>query len=366
MDVFERVREINWGAGLPEERITASRARLLTGIDEGRSAERKRIARRPMIVIAGAVAGAAAVTAGVVVVSQMTAPPPHVEAIPRDTVRPTPQISPVPQPTATSGTSVTEPFPGTTPRSGQYLRIVMTDERLMYRGSATSIYQWSYRPEGDQPAMAAVVRDRQELYVPGDRDGEWRSFYGPSSERIWAYPDDQDSHRLWDDVLPYRSEVYDSSYSGGFGDGAAPIRGSDGWYAQYPEDPGLLIQNLRDKFVSQGVDSERADELVVNEIIDELIANYAPARTRETFVEALELSGHAEKTVTNGGVATYRLHQADVGYPRTITISIDSATGWATEFTSRVDRGGASGDIAPGDLPDIRKTFAVSIVDDAP
>ncbi|MFJ6531007.1 hypothetical protein [Microbacterium sp. NPDC091662] len=366
MDVFERVREVNRGAGLTEERITAARARLLIGIDEGRSAERKRITRRPMFVIAGAVAGVAAATAGVVVVNQLTAPNPRVEAVRPETVRPTPQTSPTPQAAPTSGASVTEPFPGTTPEAGQYLKIVTTDDRLLYLDPATSIYQWWFRPEEHQPTTAAVLRERHELYVPGDRTGEWISQFGPSNEKTWLYPESQDSLRLWNNVAPYRAEIYESSYVGGFGDGEMPIPGSAQWYAQYPDDPGQLIQFFRDKFASGAAEPERAEELMLNALSEELMANYAPAQTRKTLLQALELTGRAEKISVSAGVIIYRIHYSVMSIPTTTTISIDAETGWVTEFTSRVDRGGNEDGIVPANIPDIRKTFTVSIVDSLP
>ncbi|WP_156172668.1 hypothetical protein [Microbacterium sp. Ag1] len=52
---------------------------------------------------------------------------------------------------------------------------------------------------------------------------------------------------------------------------------------------------------------------------------------------------------------------------RTDTVSINTATGWATEYTLRSDRiDTGQGDMVPPTVPDIRMTYSVSIVDSAP
>ncbi|MGH3690664.1 MAG: hypothetical protein ACRDT7_10950, partial [Microbacterium sp.] len=243
MDVFERMREVNRGAGLNEERITAARARLLLGIDEGRTAQRKRITRRPMFVVAGAVAGVAAATAGVVALSQLNAPSPQVEAIPTASASPRPQITPTPDPIATSGPVVTEPYPGTTPQAGQYLRITATEDRLMYMGASEIVYEWSPWADPYPPISAVLTRSVTDLYVPQDRTGDWILREGPRNERLQYFSDvGPGDHSAWDTLFPYLPGIAESRSTGGHlvggGDG---VHGGIDSYAAHPSDPQALL-----------------------------------------------------------------------------------------------------------------------------
>jgi hypothetical protein len=69
----------------------------------------------------------------------------------------------------------------------------------------------------------------------------------------------------------------------------------------------------------------------------------------------------------DGTVVTYRLRVTAIDSPQTQWISIDTATGWVTQLSIRFDRtDDAAGDMVPTDVPDIRKTFTVAIVDALP
>lgn len=370
MDVFERVREVNRGAGLNEERITSARARLLTGIDASASAERKRITRRPMLVIAGAVAGVAAVTTGVVVVSQLNAPTPQVEAIPTATASPRPQSTPTPEPSASSGPVVAAPYPGTTPQAGQYLRIVTTVDQLLYRGPYASTFAWPHNPEPFPPISAALLRDSSQLYVPADRTGDWLESEGPTNERLQFFTQDTSGGDgvAWDNIRPFRPGVESWTTSGGFSVGGGDgLHGSLESYSWVPTDPQALLQLLRDQQLANGASAEDVEEVVVSILIEELTYNVAPPEVREVLVEALALSERTEVVATNGTVVTYRLRVTATQFAQTQWISIDTATGWVTQLSVRFDRAtGADQDMVPSDVPDIRRTFSVSIVDALP
>ncbi|WP_091234588.1 hypothetical protein [Microbacterium sp. 3J1] len=367
MDIFERVREVEAGVYLADDRIMEARSRLLQGIDAGSAAERKRIARRPVFLIAGAVAGVAAATAAVVVVNDITAPAPQVEAVPAPTVDPRQPGVALPHPAPTAGTGITEPFPDTTPQAGQHLSVRTTDERIIYRGTGDPwFYEWSYRPDDDAPVAAAIYRNVNTVYVPGDRSGEWVGRSGPTNERLASYPADQSAG--WDAILPYRGDVQTWTYTGGIGGETVPLTGSDEWYLQYPDDPQALLQSFRDRASEWGSDPAALDELALSNVIDVLVENYAPAATRATFIEAVTLSGNAEIIATDGDVVTYRSRFTEMSDPMTVTVSIDHTTGWVVEYTSRRDRTDvdAATDPAPADIPDIRKTMTTTIVDALP
>lgn len=366
MDVFERVREVNRGAGLTEERITAARARLLTGIDAGRATERKRVARRPMFVIAGAVAGVAAATAGVIVVSQLSSTASRVEAVPQETVRPTPHASPTPLPSATSGTTVTEPFPGTTPQAGQYLRIVNTTDTVTYRDDQSIYSAWAESGlVGVQPVAALMVRSVSEVYMPADRTAGWIGRYG-TDERVAYFPASPgpDSVAVWDKLLPPAQGAREWESVGGYEGDTYPRLGSAEWVAAFPRDPQALLDFARTYMRGYAMTPEEASEAAVGTLVDLLRSNLAPIDLRQSALQALDLAGVAASTAN--GVETYRVTYEHLDH-RTDTISIDTATGWATEYTLRSARGGAGqGDMVPQSVPDIRMTYSVSIVDSAP
>jgi hypothetical protein len=366
MDVFERVREVNRGAGLNDERITEVRARLLTGIDADTSAERKRITRRPMFVIAGAMAGVAAATAGVLVISQMNAPSPPAEAVPRETVRPTPQSTPAPQPSTTSGTTVTEPFPSTTPQAGQYLRIVNTTESIIYRDDQSIYSAWAESGlSGVQPLSALMLREVSEVNMPADRTTEWSGRFG-AEERVAYFPGNPapDGVAAWDKLLPPAQGVREWTSVGGFEGDASPRRGSAEWSAAFPRDPHALLDFARTYMRGYEQTPAQANEAAVSALVDVLRSNVAPADLRQSALHALDLAGVTASTAN--GVETYRIRYEHIDR-RTDTVSIDTATGWASEYTLRSDRVDAGqGDMVPQTVPDIRMTYSVSIVDSAP
>jgi len=369
MDVFERVREVNRGAGLTEERITAAKARLLSGIDEERSAERKRIARRPMFVIAGAVAGVAAATTGIVVVNQLSAPAPRVEAVPDEAIRPTPQPSPpTPLPSATSGTTVTEPFPGTTPQAGQYLRIESDIQRLSYRDSQGAVFTWpSYR--GTPLVSALLTRDRLQLYVPADRSRDWYNENGPFAERVQFFPGGEassDDEAAWSVAMPVQPGADGWWSPGGLGGDMLPATGSIDSYANLPRDPQALLDDLRARISGWTSTQREADDALLEGLTFELLLNIAPPDVRKAYLDALAVSGLVQTEGAGSGTVRYE-YRRDLHDPRTETITVDEATGWVIEHAVRYDRTvNAAVDIVSSSVPDIRTTYTVSIVDSAP
>lgn len=370
MDVFERVREVNMTVGLTDDRVASARARLLEGIDASTAATRKRVSRRPMFIIAGAVAGVAAATATVMVVGQLTAPTPQVEAVPAPTVGPRQPGEMIPHPVPTTGgTVIAEPFPGTTPQAGQYLSIVRTTERLLYRDGRIMVFPW--RHHGEYPPISGLlVRDRLETYAPADRAGEWVQRWGPNAERVQFFPEDQGpaGELAWDNLLPVMMSVNESTSVGGLpGDGDNPS-GGDASYAVYPTEAQALLDFVRSRDRGFDQTDQQRQEAGVDEIVSVLRSNLAPAAVRQTLLQALALSGGAEIVSDADGVTTYRIRYQHIDR-RTDTVSIDLATGWVPEYTVRWDRlpGPATdGDMVPTDVPDIRMSATVSIVDAIP
>jgi hypothetical protein len=357
MDVFERVRDVNAGSSLTEDRIIAARIRLLHGIDDSRSAERKRLAKRPMFVIAGAVAGVAAVTAGVVVVNQLTAPAPRVEAIPAPTVEPREPGPTIPKPQPTSGTTVTEPFPGTTPQAGQVLRISGTEERLVYRTGYAEVYSYP-SSVANPPISAALMRNYSTLDVPADRSGEWVSKYGPRSERLQIFGQNNEVVSwTWDSMVPYSPGVTELRSTGGLEYGDLPGVGGPTYYDAEPRDPQALLDYWYAFFSEAG---DAREDSVLMELLSVLKSNFAPADVRAAYIEALQVTGRAAVESTNGSIVTYAVEFDQVDARRE-TISIDMTTGWVTEYTQTYVKD--DGGLVPSGIPDSRVTIQTAIVD---
>ncbi|MFB8190942.1 hypothetical protein ACFC14_16615 [Microbacterium sp. NPDC055988] len=368
MDVFERVREVNTSASLTDDRVAAARARLLSGIDESREQNRRRLALRTLL-IAGTVAATAAVATAVVVFTQETAPPPRVEAIPTPTVTPQQPATPSPQPSPTSGTGATEPFPGTTPQAGQYLRIVGVTERLHYRASSGGAFPWAWMSESSSPPVSALLaRDREEQYVPADRSGDWYQVHGPKAERVELFPGVQgpDEDQAWNTIMPEDSTVGETSSTGGLAGDAFPPVGSTEYYADLPREPRALLDHLRAVVGTWTSSPEETDDALLENMTSTLLSNFAPADVRKAYVGALTLSGLAQTSSSDDGTVSFELRREQYS-PRTEKLIVDESTGWATVHTVRYDRqAGATGDMVPTDVPDIRTTYTVSIANSGP
>lgn len=367
MDVFGRVREVNAGTGLADDRISGARARLLQGIDDSRLAERKRLTRRPMFLIAGAVAGVAAVTAGVVIVNQPASPKQRVVAEPAQTVEPSAPAPTTPLPEPTTGAVITEPFPGTTPQAGQYLRIESETEYVNYRDFQGSVFNWtSY--QGAPPVSALLTRDRTQLYVPADRSGDWYNEQGPVAVRVQFFPADQSpgDESAWDVSMPVQPGVFGQWTTGGLGGDAQPLVGSTESYADLPRDPQALLDDVRARISGWTSTQQEADDALLEQLTFELLRNIAPADVREAYLGALALSGLVQTEASGTGAISYQFRR-DQYSPRTETIFVDEATGWVMQHDVRYDRAdGAAGDMVPTTVPDIRTKNTVSIVDSAP
>lgn len=109
---------------------------------------------------------------------------------------------------------------------------------------------------------------------------------------------------------------------------------------------------------------EQSSEAAVDTLMNVLRSNLAPADLRQSVLNALDLAGVASSEVD--GIVTYRMVYEQMDH-RIDTISIDTATGWATEYSFRSDRVDAVlRDMVPQAVPDIRMTYSVPIVDSAP
>ncbi|MFB4352223.1 hypothetical protein RAC69_03680 [Microbacterium sp. LS_15] len=367
MDAFERVREVNTGVSLTDERIAGARVRLLEGIDAGVVTARKRVSRRPMFLIAGAVAGVAAATATVVVVGQLTAPAPQAEAAP--TFTPTPQPTPTagePFERATVG-SVLESAAGATVSGGvpeaapgQYLRVEhQTTQLVLYQPTG----QYTQHNATRATATAAwVAPGTYVTYIPGDRSQEWVTVFEPKTSISQTFgPEGEALAAEW--LGNALKERIVDRHVGGVDDGSDPQLGSDAYYAQIPRDPRQLLEWYRSSLAGDVLDH---DSQVASMIIHELERNAAPSDLRAALLLALRempngrILGVDGSLVTLGFSFTWTSDQFDSW---TETITVDTASGFVSASSRTL---GSGGSLVPESLPNSSVVTSISVVDDAP
>ncbi|KQR38050.1 hypothetical protein [Microbacterium sp. Leaf159] len=367
MDVFERVRDVNAGLTLTEDRVSAARLRLLQGIDDSRNAERKRLARRPMFVIAGAVTGVAAVTAGVVVVGQMTAPSPQVEAIP--TFAPTPPPSPStgdPFERATVA-SVLESAAGATVAGGaleaapgQYLRVEHQTTQLVLYQPTDQYTKWDATRASATAAWTAS--GTYFTYIPGDRSQEWVTLFEPKTTIGQTFGAGADALATEWLGTTLQEQIIDR-HAGGIDDGSDPQTGSDAYYAQIPRDPQQLLDWYRTFMIGDVLDE---DSQIASMIIQELQRNAAPADLRAAMLLALRAMPNGKIVSVDGSLVTLEFSftwTSDRFDSWTDTLTVDTSSGFVSASSRTL---GSEGTLVPAAVPNFSVVTSISIVDDAP
>ncbi len=364
MDVFERVREVNRGAGLAEERITGARARLLAGIDESHRRDRKRMVRRSLMIV-GAMAGAAAVTVTVVAVNQPSALPRLIEALPPVATPESPDpVPPAPTPTtASSALSAAAQAAGAntapSPQQGQYLKIEREVNNLVLYGDTNP--ETMFDASRADATAAWIGHGRWTIYVPADRSGGWVQEFSSPPPVTTFYGSDAEAHaQEWSGG---GRETFFERTSGGLGaTGPGELsRASDAYYAAFPRDPQALLEWIR---VSNGATdgSEWSIGTVTEVLLQELQYNTAPADLRASMYQALALLPNATVAAVNGDTTTISFSSNAGRWVRN-EITIDMTTGLVVGSAIRGDVGTG---IVPEDVPDSWMTVTVTVVDSAP
>lgn len=372
MNVFEKVEQARPEIDGADENISAARARLLNEIHAETRPARSRAARRPWIITAGLVGAAAAVTAGVLVVGNLTTPTTGgVEAIP--TVVPKPSAEPTPEPTvepltaagafSAAGASASS-FAGLTVAPGQYLRVATTTTGLVFYEPVNG---WGeYSADRSNATSAWSVLGSSETYLPSDQYGEWR--YDGQPVQI--------GELFGADAGPkaqqYLQEVASSSYDpyGESGGAGAPWPTAGGYslaafYDAMPKDPVQLITWIDEH---QETPPE-SDNVKVGWLLIELLArNGGSSEARAVMYAALSMLDGFAVTSTVGNVVTVALDTPteDLSGNPTVqrrTATIDIATGLVQETTSTTGSGSA---LVPDSTPDMRSVYAVTVVNGAP
>ncbi|MFS0913010.1 hypothetical protein AB3M89_14610 [Microbacterium sp. 179-I 3D2 NHS] len=367
MDVFERVRDIGAGDGLTEDRIIGARIRLLQGIEGSRGAERARLTKKPVFLIAGAVAGVAAATAAAVVVGQLTSPAPRVEAVP--TASPTPAPSPSagePFERATVA-SVLESAAGATVAGGaleaapgQYLRVEHQTTQLVLYQPTGQYTQWDATRESATAAW--VAPGTYVTYIPGDRSQEWVTVFEPKTTISQTFGAEGDALAAEWLAGTLKEQIVDR-HAGGIDDGSDPQMGSDAYYAQIPRDPQQLLDWYRTLMIGDVLDE---DSQIASMIIQELERNAAPADLRAAMLLALREMPNGRILGVDGSSVTLGFSFAwtsDLFDSWTETLTVDTSSGFVSASSRTL---GSGGSLVPESVPNSSVVTSISIVDDAP
>ncbi|MGH3690662.1 MAG: hypothetical protein ACRDT7_10940 [Microbacterium sp.] len=378
MDVFEKVQQTRPEIEGAEENLAAARALLLMEIQEERRPARPRAARRPWFIAAGALGAAAAVTAGVLVLSNVTAPTPAptVEAIPTRVPGPVLVPSPVPSPTATPMTGpeallgAANSAAGFAPPAlapGQYLRRAWTTETLgVFDAELGYAGQPGYSASRAQASSGWVINRSGADYAPANLRSQWYQEWGaPVAGGV--YGDQAQGHAQQDEAM----QAYGPAVALFPSDAPRlPESGAEDvlWFFEsLPRDPATMIAWIYDYL---GADEQGwADGKVGWLLIGLLSHNVGDPEMRAAMYRALSLlPGSTVGAEQNGQrTVTFDSHlgsseSAETSLRR-FTLTIEMATGIVTETTDTTSVG--EGPI-PSDVPDSRSTFEMSVVDTLP
>ncbi|WP_314474783.1 hypothetical protein [uncultured Microbacterium sp.] len=376
MDVFEKVQQTRPAIEGEEENLAAARALLLTEIREEQRPARPRSARRPWFIAVGALGAAAAVTAGVLVVSSITAPAPTVEAVPTRVPGPVLVPSPVPSPAPTPMTGpevllgAANAAAGFTPpvlAPGQYLRRAWTTSTLGLFDPELGVPGMPGYGASRATASSGWVISRSGAdYAPADLRSQWYQEWGsPVAGGVYG---DQAQGRAGQDagMQAYGPAVTlfpsDAPY--------LPESGAEDvlWFFEsLPRDPAAMVVWIDDYL---GPDTQDWAEGKVGWLLIGLLSqNVGDPEMRAAMYRALSTLPGSTVGVEHDGrrTVTFDSHLAfsEVGERslRRSTMTIDMATGLVTETTDTSEVGEGT---IPSDVPDSRMTFEMSVVDSLP
>lgn len=375
MDVFEKVQETRPAIEGADENLAAARMLLLREIQAARRPARPRAGRRPWLVAAGVVGAAAAVTAGVLVVTNLTAPQaPTAEAVPTREPDATITRTPAPTPVVATGPEVLQgaatAASGFTPpplAPGQYLRRSWTEEAMgVYDPSFGTWGEPGYGGSRSTATSAWVIRRSGAEYAPADLNTPWyRAWGGP--EVLSVFGDEAEAEVQLESVLAAYGTghpLYESAAP------ALPEGGGENilWYFDtMPRNPGAMIAWIKEQ---QGDDTAGWVDGKVGWLLIALLSyNVGDPELRSAMYTALSLlPGSTVGDEQNGRrTVTFDSHLGSSDTSETslrrFTITIEMTTGIVTETTTTSEVGQG---MIPADVPDSRVTYEMSVVDALP
>lgn len=370
MDVFEKVRQVAPEIDGVDENMAAARTRLIAELHAApHTAPAASTSRRPWLVAGSLVGAAAAVAAGVLVVVNLTASAPLIEANPtRDpgsTVQPTPSTEPTTEPTTepvtattvlTGAASIVAEHPGPIAGPGQYLKIEHLNRQLVL-----------YSPEDPvnsnraQATAAWVATSSYTSYIPGDRSGEWVDVFHPDLQIVELFGVEAAARsQEWLAQFSWRTEPMIHRYQGG-GHPGEPVPGDTYLhYDEMPRDPAALLTWV--KAYQTGLEPGTEEMGAVTFLMQELQLGAAPADLRAAMYRALSLIPGGIIAGTEGEIVTLSFPT----YPpneRWDSISIDTRTAFVTSVSMTL---GSGGTVVPDTVPSNVSTLSITVVKSAP
>jgi hypothetical protein len=377
MNVFEEAQKARPEIDGAEENMAAARAMLMAEIRGESVPVPARVGRRPWIIAGSVLAGAAAVTAGVLIAGGLTTPDPSVEAFPTavPSTAPSPSAEPQPTPQPTAGPltvtsafgaagAAAASFSGLTVAPGQYLRLEVAVQDVVFFEPANG---WGeYSADRSNATSAWGVTGSYDVYIPADPYADWRYAGTPSQIGDLYGPDAAQRSQL------YQQETAHTSYEpyGQAGGAGAPWSTAGGdslaaFFDSMPRDPAQLISWIDEhQETPPGADDSKVGWL----LIELLARNAGSPEARSAMYAALSMLDGFELIDVAGDDFTVALTTPTVdisGNPSTVrrTATIDTITGLVEETTVTTGSGSA---VVPDAVPDSRRTYVVSVVDAAP
>lgn len=378
MELWQRTREFGRGTEVPEDDIAKARGKLVAQTQGAAAPSRARSPRRPVWIGAGALAGAAAVTVGVLLIAQNQSVPTLPEAIASPTPVVTPKPVPTPTPTPTAEPAMTAQgalasaaaqIGAHAPQlaEGQYLRVDWYEETVAL-GDGTFISEpgWAV---GHTTATRAWQSARSgTTYIPADVRGEW--YNGPTAAphiiAVFGADSSQDEE--------YAAMLEALTWGGGWAEGGGGLPEGDGvpkgtMLTEVSPDPNDILDWHRAQ-LGEGMTPERRDVVVGWRLILLLAANAGSPDIRAGMFLALSALPDASIIDQIGTQYTVAFETGDFGQTdggdygvRRHTITFDAATGLVSALSSRMDPGPG---IVPSSVPDEYLTYAISVVDEVP
>jgi len=380
MDVLQRVRDLRNDVDARESAVSDARAKLAGAIREESSRSSRRRLRRPVLLLGGAVAGLAAVAVGVLVLPSVLTPQEQQVAAP--TTAPAPDVTvPPAEPSATPSAPPAQPptaqvvfasvaqrvlmGQAPAPSQGQYLRIDVVEETLINYNSVDGVNDLAVSRANAEASW--VVSGTQTSFAPADIHGEWvLRFPGtPAAVAHFGAGAEARASEWLQSLTPMEPEV---RVDGGPGPTGGWADGQGGQLSDFldrvPDEPNALRAWFDDVYGDGTTDPQKTGWTLAAM----LAQNVGSKEQRAAMYRVLSELPGSELVAQDGDRATIVFHTVpghanDPQPDRWHSITIDTRTGVVLEYTDRI---GSNPVLVPDSVPDERRRFTVSIVDEVP
>lgn len=374
MELWQRTREFGRGTEVPEDDIAKARGKLVAQTQGAAAPSRTRSPRRPVWIGAGALAGAAAVTVGVLLIAQNQSVPTLPEALASPTPVVTPKPVPTPTPTGEPAQSTSSILAGAAQASlnvperqpGQYLKIEEQRTSMVFYSEEYGVSDLGSSRLNAESAWAYATQS--ERYVPADLMSQWTYVQGDSTliDNYIGIDAQVRAQDFWNEITARWRDNPGITYSDGGGFiliGRWPTDGGDGsrgrLFQTMPTDPNEIM----DWLMEIGVDPHKRAWLLTK-LLAENVGSPAQRAGLYLALSTLpesQLVAYDDQRATIVSTSKYGADHADPSQWDTVTI--DRATGYVLEYSIRRF---SNPEFMSDDLPDEHHVYSLSVVDSAP